>query len=52
MDREFEYTDLDGVSPGDYYYVRVTQLDGSQAFSSPFWVGTAAAPAAATAARN
>jgi hypothetical protein len=25
--------------PGDYYYVRVTQLDGGLAFSSPFWIG-------------
>ena len=39
MDREVEFTDLDGASPGDYYYVRVTQLDGGLAFSSPFWVG-------------
>ncbi len=39
MDREVEFTDLDGVAPGDYYYVRVTQLDGGLAFSSPFWVG-------------
>ncbi len=39
MDREVEFTDLDGAAPGDYYYVRVTQLDGGLAFSSPFWVG-------------
>jgi hypothetical protein len=25
--------------PGDYYYLRVSQLDGGLAFSSPFWVG-------------
>ena len=24
---------------GDYYYVRVTQLDGARAWTSPFWVG-------------
>ena len=24
---------------GDYYYVRVTQLDGGRAWTSPFWVG-------------
>jgi hypothetical protein len=39
MDREVEFTDLSGMAPGDYYYVRVTQLDGGLAFSSPFWVG-------------
>ena len=27
------------MSRADYYYVRVTQLDGGLAFSSPFWVG-------------
>jgi hypothetical protein len=44
LDQEIEYTDVDGVSPGDYYYVRVTQLDGGRAWSSPWWVG--AKPAA------
>jgi hypothetical protein len=44
LDRSFEYTDLTAVAPGDYYYVRVTQLDGNQAFSSPFWVGAASRP--------
>jgi hypothetical protein len=39
LDRELELIDTDGVEPGDYYYVRVTQLDGHQAWSSPFWVG-------------
>jgi hypothetical protein len=38
LDRELSYSDLDG-GPGDYYYVRVTQLDGGRAWSSPFWVG-------------
>jgi hypothetical protein len=41
MDRDFEYTDMDDVEPGDYYYVRVTQLDSGKAWSSPFWVGDA-----------
>ncbi len=27
------------MRPGDYYYVRVTQLDSGRAWSSPFWVG-------------
>jgi hypothetical protein len=39
LDRRVELTDLEAAVPGDYYYVRVTQLDGGLAFSSPFWVG-------------
>ena len=39
LDRSFEYVDLEGLSAGDYYYVRVTQLDGGRAWSSPWWVG-------------
>jgi hypothetical protein len=39
LDREFRYTDLALPVPGDYYYVRVTQLDGGRAWSSPWWVG-------------
>jgi hypothetical protein len=35
----FQYTDIDSPSPVDYYYFRVTQLDGARAWSSPFWVG-------------
>ena len=45
LDRDFEYTDMEGVRPGDYYYVRVTQLDSGRAWSSPFWVGEQAARA-------
>jgi hypothetical protein len=43
LDREFAFTDLGEARDGDYYYVRVTQLDGGQAWSSPFWVGPAPA---------
>jgi uncharacterized protein DUF3604 len=39
LDRDFEFTDLENPAPGDYYYVRVTQLDSGRAWSSPFWVG-------------
>ena len=39
MDVEFEYTDTESAEEGDYYYVRVTQLDGGMAWSSPIWVG-------------
>ena len=38
---DFEYTDLEDPKPGDYYYIRVTQLDGGRAWSSPFWIGEA-----------
>jgi hypothetical protein len=40
VDREFEYTDLDSPARGDYYYVRVRQIDGARAWSSPFRVGS------------
>lgn len=46
-DREFEYTDLDAPAQGDYYYLRVRQIDGARAWSSPFRVGTKT-PGAAT----
>ena len=39
LDQKLQYTDLDAKGDGDYYYVRVTQLDGARAWSSPFWVG-------------
>ena len=38
-DQEFVYTDRDNPLPGDYYYLRVRQIDGAVAWSSPFWVG-------------
>jgi hypothetical protein len=39
LDMDFEFTDLENPRPGDYYYLRITQLDGGRAWSSPFWVG-------------
>ena len=39
LDHEFEFTDTDSPRQGDYYYVRVKQLDGGMAWSSPIWVG-------------
>jgi hypothetical protein len=39
FDQEVAFTDMDPPRPGDYYYLRVTQLDGERAWSSPFWVG-------------
>jgi hypothetical protein len=38
LDAEFSFTDRGG-SDDDYYYVRVEQLDGHRAWSSPWWVG-------------
>ena len=39
LDQEFTFTDQGEVQAGDYYYLRVRQIDGSMAWSSPFWVG-------------
>ncbi len=39
LDYEFEYTDSEETKPGDYYFVRVRQMDGGTAWSSPIWVG-------------
>ena len=39
MDGQLDYADADNPVPGDYYYLRVTQLDGARAWSSPIWVG-------------
>jgi hypothetical protein len=37
LDQEFSWVDRGDVRAGDYYYVRVRQVDGSTAWSSPFW---------------
>jgi hypothetical protein len=39
LDQRFEYVDLAEPAAGDYYYVRVTQVDGAMAWSSPVWFG-------------
>ena len=45
LDQDFEWTDLavatdgEAAATGDYYYLRVNQIDGSRAWSSPWWVG-------------
>lgn len=40
LDRSFEYRDLaESGAESDTYYVRITQLDGARAWSSPFWAG-------------
>jgi hypothetical protein len=39
LDQEFSYTDRSGLAEGDYYYLRVRQVDGSVAWSSPWLMG-------------
>ncbi len=39
MDYDFEFVDTADAGHGDYYYVRVKQLNGAMAWSSPIWVG-------------
>jgi hypothetical protein len=38
LDHDFEFMDLGPTAVGDYYYLRVTQIDGEQAWSSPWWI--------------
>ena len=38
-DVTFSYTDDDEPRQGDYYYVRVVQVNDAMAWSSPVWVG-------------
>lgn len=38
MDVTLGYKDRERLKPGDYYYVRVEQLDTNKAWSSPVWV--------------
>ena len=38
LDQDFVFTDTGDLKPDDYYYMRVRQLDGAIAWSSPFWV--------------
>ncbi len=37
-DLDFEFVDVADPNSGDYYYIRVTQLDGAVAWTSPFWI--------------
>ena len=39
LDYDFEFVDTGEMARGDYYYVRVKQLNGAMAWSSPIWVG-------------
>lgn len=38
-DVTFEWTDTDPGPGGDWYHVRVRQIDGATSWSSPWWVG-------------
>ena len=37
MDHEFEFEDREGPEPGDYYYLRMEQLDTNKGWASPVW---------------
>ena len=37
MDVELDYEDRDGAAPGDYYYLRMEQLDTNKGWASPVW---------------
>jgi len=39
LDQDFQFTDLGPARVGDSYYLRVTQIDGERAWSSPWWIG-------------
>jgi hypothetical protein len=38
LDVRFEFRETDPTS-GDYYYLRICQVDGAMAWSSPWWIG-------------
>jgi len=38
LDAKFDYEDREPLKPGDYYYVRMEQLDTNKAWASPVWV--------------
>lgn len=39
IDHSFRFKATEPPTRGDYYYVRVRQLDGAMAWSSPVWIG-------------
>ncbi len=41
LDTKFHFEDNDAAGVGDYYNVRVQQIDGAIAWSSPVWIGGA-----------
>ena len=38
MDIEFDFEDRDAPEPGDYYYLRMEQLDTNKGWASPVWI--------------
>ena len=38
MDVEFDYEDRESPQPGDYYYLRMEQLDTNKGWASPVWI--------------
>ena len=38
LDVDLAYEDREKLKPGDYYYIRMEQLDTAKAWSSPVWV--------------
>jgi hypothetical protein len=38
LDAAFEFVDRDALKPGDYFYLRLEQLDTNKAWTSPVWV--------------
>ncbi len=38
MDVEFEFEDREAPKPGDYYYLRMEQLDTNKGWASPVWI--------------
>lgn len=38
MDIEFDYEDRERPQSGDYYYLRMEQLDTNKGWASPVWI--------------
>ena len=38
MDVEFDFEDRESPQPGDYYYLRMEQLDTNKGWASPVWI--------------
>ncbi|MCP5116097.1 MAG: hypothetical protein GY953_35165, partial [bacterium] len=39
LDQRLTFVDTGKLEHGDYYYVRVKQMNGARAYSSPIWIG-------------
>ena len=38
LDIDLDYEDREAPQPGDYYYLRMEQLDTNKGWASPVWV--------------